>query len=270
MTHLAVSNLAWPDERNAAALEKLASLGVEGVEVAPTRLAGWEDLTPGQLVDYRHQLEAAGLRVSSLQAILFGCADLHLLGDLGSFQRLCEHMRRVTDIAVTLGAGVMVFGSPRNRHRGDMPLDAAWELARERWRTLGDITWEGRVAIGIEPVPAFYGGDFLAHWPDVLRMVQEVGNPGVRVHLDTGCVLLGGGDIADAIAACIQDLAHFHAAQPELGNFDTPTENHADAAAALKANRYARWLAIEMREQGGDPLASVETAVRTVQHIYWS
>ena len=67
---LSVSNLAWPADSDSAALDLLARLGVQGVEVAPTRLAPWESITRPQLADYRHKLGSFGLRASSLQAIL--------------------------------------------------------------------------------------------------------------------------------------------------------------------------------------------------------
>lgn len=268
MIRLSVSNLAWPAEQEDAAFKRLAALGVTGVEVAPTRLAPWPDLTEARLTDYRHRIEASGLSVSSLQAILFGRGDVHLLGDAAAFERLCGHLRQVAAIASTLGAGVLVFGSPRNRLRGEMAADEAWNLARRRFAVLGEICAASGVVLGIEPVPAFYGGDFLTSWTDVLRMVREVKNPGVRVHLDTGCVHLGGDDIAEAIAASEPVLAHFHAAQPDLGDFTDPLANHTKASQALRDAGYDRWIAIEMREQSGDPMHAIEIAIGTVTSIY--
>ncbi len=268
MIRLAVSNLAWPTESDSHAFAALAAMGVHGIEVAPTRLGSWDDLTPLRLESYRRTLEDSGLVVSSLQAILFGTTDLSLLGSPKSFDALLAHMRRVTGIATALGAGVLVFGSPRNRLRGDMPADAAWSLARDRWRELGEVVAAAGVVIGIEPVPPFYGGDFLTRWADVLRMVQETDHPGIRVHLDTGCVALGGDAIQDAVTEAKPWLAHFHAAQPALASFAEPEPNHADAAAALTAAGYDGWIAIEMREQPDDPLGATATAVRAVQAIY--
>jgi sugar phosphate isomerase/epimerase len=265
---LSVSNLAWPTPADDQAFATLADLGVQGIEVAPTRLAAWDGITPARLTSYRARLEDSGLVVSSLQAILFGTAGLSLLGERASFDALLAHMRRVTEIAAALGAGVLVFGSPRNRLRGDMPAVDAWSLAQDRWREMGEVTAAANVVIGIEPVPPFYGGDFLTRWGDVLRMVREVDHPGVRVHLDTGCVALGGDRIEDAVTAAAPWLAHFHAAQPDLASFAEPAANHADAAAALTASNYDGWVAIEMREQPDDPLGATAAAVHTVQALY--
>lgn len=265
---LAVSNLAWPAEQESAAVARLAALGVAGVEVAPTRIADWPALTPGVLAGYRGRLADSGLVVSSLQAILFGCSDLLLLGDDRSFTGLCEHLRRVTDIGAGLGGRVLVFGAPKNRLRGQLPIETAWSLAVDRLRLLGEIAAAVDTVIAIEPVPPFYGGDFLTGWRDVLGVVREIDHAGVRVHLDTGCVALHDDSIGEAVAECAEWLAHFHAAQPELGSFARPLENHAEAAAALRASGYDKWISIEMREQQRDPIGEMATAVQTVQHLY--
>jgi sugar phosphate isomerase/epimerase len=266
---LAVSNLAWPADQEEITLGWMAGHGVQGVEVAPTRVADWTALTAGLVAEYRARLSAAGLVASSLQAILFGRSELHLLGEAASFAGLCDHMRRVVDIAAALGAGVLVFGSPRNRQRGNLTEAEAWLRGRERLPLLGEIAAAAGVAIGIEPVPAFYGNDYLTGWSDVLRMVQEVDHPGIRVHLDNGCVALGGDSIGDAVTQSNGWLAHFQAAQPELGGFDQPIENHHAAAAALRTCGYDQWVAIEMREQSEDPIGAVKTAVNAIRALYW-
>lgn len=248
--------------------DRLARLGVSGVEVAPTRLAAWDALPASLLTGYRARVESAGLVVSSLQAVLFGRPELQLLGEGAAFDGMIEHMRRVADIGATLGARVLVFGSPRNRLRADMEPEIAWARACERFRLLGEVTSAAGIAIGIEPVPAVYGGDFLTSWSDVLRMVRDVGHSGVRVHLDTGCVALGGGSIETAITESQQLLAHFHAAQPQLGDFQDPLPNHETAAAALRAIGYDRWISIEMREQPEDPVRTAEHAIQAVRGLY--
>ncbi len=268
MIRLAVSNLAWPTDCDEDAFQTLARLGVQGIEVAPTRLAPWNELTPARLAAYRARVQDCGLAISSLQAILFGTENLALLGDRARFDALLLHLNRVADIAAALGAGVLVFGSPRNRLRGDRTAQDAWSLARDRWREIGEMAHAAGIVVGIEPVPAFYGGDFLLTWQDVLRMVREVDQAGVRVHLDTGCVALGGGDIAEAVTAARPWLVHFHAAQPGLDNFSEPLPGHAAAAAALRAAHYDGWIAIEMREQPSNPLHAALDAVRSVQSLY--
>lgn len=265
---LAISNLAWPAQQDGAAFNLLASLGVHGVEVAPTKLAPWNELTATHLFEFRSRLASAGLVVSSLQAILYGLDRPQLLGDEPRFQLMRDHLTMVADIAAQLGGRVMVFGSPRNRIRGTTASSDAWRIARDRLRIIAETVATAGAIVGIEPVPAAYGGDFLGSWRDVLKMVREVDHTGIRVHLDTACVMLEGDSIGEAVAATKDWLAHFHAAEPQLVPFNAPIADHAAAAAALKAAHYDKWISIEMREQPEDPLAAVSQAVGTVQRLY--
>ena len=267
---LGVSNLAWPARAEAAALALLAARGVRGVEVAPTRIAPWEELTPARLSGFRVSCAQAGLSVSSLQAIFYLKPEASLLGDAAGFSAMCEHMRVVAGIADALGAGVAVFGAPRSRLRGTLaPLDAIL-LGAERLRRLGELAATGGLVLGIEPVPASYGADFLNHARDVVQIVGLADHPCVRVHLDTACVTLAGDDPAEAIRDAAPLLAHYHVAEPQLGPFAAPLCDHASAGAALDAIDYAGWVVIEMREleAADDGLDAIRVAIDCAQANY--
>ena len=266
---LSVSNLAWGPALQGPALALLARMGVEGVEVAPTRIAGWEAITPALLRQFRADLAAAGLRSSSLQAIFYGCPQAQLLGDAAGFAAMSEHCRRVAAIAAELGSGVAVFGAPRNRARGDQLMADALALAGERLHALGDIVQPAGLVLGMEPVPAHYASDFLMRASEAAALVRAVDHPAIRLHLDTGCVMLGGDSIGAAIVQDAPLLAHMHMAEPDLAGFAAPVADHVGASAALRRIGYAGWLAIEMREVEGRALAEVETAVAFARATYF-
>ena len=269
---LGVSNLAWAPAETPAAQDRLAALGVQGIEAAPTRIAGWDGLTEGALAGYRRQATAAGLLIPSLQALFFGRPGDQLLGDAAAFTAMAEHTRRVAGIAGSLGAGVAVFGAPHNRIRGALPAAEAEGLAAVRLRILGDIAQAAGLALVLEPVPACYGADFLLHAADVRRLVRRCGHPGIHIHLDSACVTLAGDELAGEIDAAAPagggaGLAHYHISEPGLGPFDAPSCPHAAAGDALRRAGYAHWMVIEMREQPGG-LAAVEAAIRLARQAY--
>ncbi len=258
-----MSNLAWGAEDHPQALALLTRLGVDGIEVAPTKIAPWADLSPQRLKSYRSDIEAAGLRVSSLQAIFYGVRGAALLSDPAAFQIMTDHMRQLAEVCAILGAKVAVYGAPNTRLSGDLTPDAAWALATQRLGELGDIAESCGVTIGIEPVPHAYGGKFLTSAFDVIKMVREVSHPSVRLHLDTGCVLLAGDAIDEAIRDGSAWLSHFHIAEPQLGDFSMPRAKHVEAARALRECGYAQWIAIEMRAQ---PIAAIEALSTAVEY----
>ena len=146
---LGMSNLAWAPGETAAALGMLARLGVEGIEAAPTRIADWDRLDAAAARGYRAEVEDAGLRVCSLQAILFGRPDVQLLADAAAFAALAEHMRQVAEVAEALGAGVAVLGAPLIvvlGHEGCGAVQAAVDIVQK------DTSFPGSIGKMVEPI----------------------------------------------------------------------------------------------------------------------
>ncbi|RVT98659.1 sugar phosphate isomerase/epimerase [Rhodovarius crocodyli] len=264
---VSLSNLAWPAEDMVEALGLLRQGGATGVEVAPTRIAPWDELRPEALTAYRHTLQEHGLAPSSLQAIFFGAPEAQLLGDETGFEAMQRHLRKVGVASRALQAPVCVFGAPRNRNRHQLAPERAMELAVQRLGILASLAADEGLLLAMEPVPAAYNSDFLMTWEEVVQLVRAVDHHAVRLHLDTACVTLGGGSIADAIRQGAGLLAHFHAAQPQLTDFGAPLPAHAQAGAALKDIAYAGWVCIEMLQQP-DWRQAIQGALSTVAAAY--
>jgi sugar phosphate isomerase/epimerase len=266
---LAVSNIAWAAEEQDAVLASLPALGVAGVEIAPTVLwPGWDGATPEAARALRDRLAGQGLAVPALQAILFARPDLLVFGDAASRAGLAAHVARVAVLAGVLGAGVMVFGSPRNRLRGELSPEAAMDEAVPVFRALAAACHAAGTALGIEANPPQYGGDFLLRWTEAAELVARVDHPGVVLHLDTACTALAGDDPVAAAVSCAARIGHFHVSAPNLAPVDaTSAIDHPAIAAALRAGGYDGWVSIEMRRTD-TPLASVARAIAHVRACY--
>jgi len=115
---LAISNLAWPAGADGAVASLLQSHGVQGVELALTKV--WpEPLTvpAAEFRAYRDGWQRHGVRVVALQALLFGKPHLTLFGGEQVRRETFEYLAGMIERAGLLGAGVLVFGSPKNRQR---------------------------------------------------------------------------------------------------------------------------------------------------------
>lgn len=267
MDKLAISNIAWTGN-NEKVFEYLASLGVQGIEVAPGKVVGgWDDLDSQAMKEYRQLCDSFGLKVPSFQAFLFGKPDLQLLGDESSFRSLIEHMKYVAELAEVAGAQVLVFGAPKNRLLMDNSCSDANKLAIERLGILAEVCWQHKVSIGLEAVPEIYGGEFITSYTESAALVNEVSHPGLVFHLDTGCTYLNGDSIGKAIVETANLIRHFHISQPQLSDFSNPEEYHEEASKAFSNFSYEYWKCIEMRESG-NVLENIEIAVSYVQDCY--
>ena len=245
MARLAVSNLALP-VIDKEILSILYLKGVRGIEVAPTKISSWEDLTSQHIRRYKSLLRDNGFLIPSFQSILYGKPHLQLLGNYSSFIELCSHVERVSELALEAGADILVFGAPENRLLLGKELSDAYDLAVERFYYLAEITSKFGVMICLESIPSIYKCEFVRSYKEGLRLVQKVGHSNFMMHIDVGCTILAKDDIEAAVIESRDYLKHFHVSQKNLGDFLTPNYSHILASKALSSVEYNGWLSIEM------------------------
>jgi sugar phosphate isomerase/epimerase len=264
---LTISNIAWPAEHDPEVLSLLPQHGVQAVELAPTRI--WPDwqATVEDAAAYREYLQSLGLQCSSLQAIVYAKPDYKVFGTPTEKAALIAHLKYVADLASALGAGPLVFGAPKNRHKGDRTAEAALAEAADLFAEVADYCVQQGVCLCLEPNPTDYNCDFVTHSQQGAALVRAVDSPGFRLHLDAAGMHLAQEEIAPAFASVADILAHVHISEPFLGDFAEPQVDHAAIAQALQAIGWDKWISIEMRATD-HPIDSVKTALSTVQAIY--
>ena len=267
--NLSFSNIAWPAEADDAALAALREEGYAAVEVAPTRL--WSDplqRSAEDAAEVRAAFERSGFTVVALQSLLFNRPDLQVFGDAESRSGLQDALVGMARLGAALGATRLVFGSPGNRRRGDLPMDEAMARAVEVFERPGREAAELGVAFCIEANPTDYGCDFLTSAVESTAFVRAADSPGVRLHLDTACMALAGDDAAERVREGADVLAHVHASAPQLGPVGPGGPVDHDAmATALREHGYAGRVSVEMRAQD-DPVAAVRTSAAFVRSTY--
>lgn len=111
----------------------------------------------------------------------------------------------------------MVFGSPKNRQRGEMSYAEAFDIAKEFFGEIAKVAHENGVVFCIEPNAPQYACDFVTTAREGADLVRAVNHPGLGLHLDTACMTLAGDDIAISIRENADILSHFHVSSPMLG-----------------------------------------------------
>lgn len=265
---LAISNIAWKASEDDAVAEVMRRAGADAVELAPT--VYWKDplaAARSDRVALRDAWAARGLPVAALQSLLFGFPDLNLF-DASTRGAMLDRLRGMLAVAADLGAGPLVFGSPRNRRRGDLTWAAALEVAVPFFRELGDEAARLGVCLCVEPNPPAYGCDFVTTAAEGRELVERVGASGFRLHLDAAGLLLAGDEPAVEMARSVHLLSHVHFSAPQLGPVGPGSAvDYTAVAAALRAAGYGGVVSIEMRPAPGleETLRAVDAAIRTVR-----
>lgn len=244
---LAVSNIAWERHDDPHILKLLKSNNVSGIEIAPTKLwPEWDGASYQKARDYKEKMKTHGFSLPAMQAILFGKPELQVFNG-ESHSSFFEHIKLLADIANGFGCQVLVFGSPKNRKRGTLPYDKAWNLALDFFYKAGEICDSQGCCIGLESNPTEYDCDFITHVMDAKKIVDEVNHPGFKLHLDSAGIHMNGEDIV-SILEQVQDFVHYHISEPMLKPIHSGVVNQKRGLKNLKSMGYKKWVSIEMRQ----------------------
>lgn len=270
---LAVSSIAWTNEEETAIAEKLQELDVKYVEIAPTKL--WDDPTQATLEQARAYVDwwaQYGITVSAFQSMLFARPDLKIFESDENRQEAIMYMSKFLELAGIMGAKKLVFGSPKNRQRGEMSIENANDIAAKFFNELGDIASKNGVVLCLEPNAPQYNCDFITNAAEGRALVERVNNPGFGLHLDAACMALAGDNLGNSIRESKDVLEHFHISSPMLEQVEGRGDvDHVAAATALKDISYDKLISIEMRPgDAGTNVERIEKAIKFAQTTYLS
>lgn len=264
---LAISNIAWSPEQRAEAYALLQRRGIHGLEIAPGLFfSGTADaFAPGaaEAAERLAQIAAAGLRLVSMQSLLFGVQGAALFGDAQAQARFIAGMERAIALAGRFSIPNLVFGSPAQRAVPDgMSQAEARAIAVPLFRALGDLAAEAGTKLGMEFNPAAYGTNFLNTHEEVAAFVAQVDHPNVTIILDVGALHMNAHfEQIEAIAATLAPrISHVHLSEPHLAPSPARPEQAARVMAAMAAAGYDGWYSIEMKAPDGG-LAAVDASL---------
>ncbi len=263
-----ISNIAWQPEDDRLAYERLGELNLPAIEVAPGRI--WQDLASANEDDAQREAEfmsQRGFVLGAFQALLFGKPELLVFGPDGGAACLAwlGHLCRLAGAA---GVQALVFGSPKNRRRGDLTVEQATENGADFFKRLGDLAADHGTIVCLEPNPVAYGCDFMETIDRAAAMVERVDSPGLALNVDMGELILNGADVRRAIQDYIHLAGHFHASEPNLEPFTTHPEAHATAAETLRQCGYEGLVSLEMKTPAGG-WDVVEESLRAMADVYF-
>lgn len=268
---LAVSSIAWTNEEEQAVAAKLQEMGVRYVELAPTKL--WDDPTKATPEEIRKVVEwwrGYGIEIAAIQSMLFSRPDLKLFESEENRQACLSYLKDFVRIAGIMGVRKMVFGSPKNRQKGNLSKEAADAIAIPFFTEIARTAENNNVVFCLEPNAPQYNCDYITTAKEGIDLVRRVGSGGFGLHLDAACMALAGDDLGVSIREGADILEHFHISSPMLEQVEARDDvPHTDAAEALRDSGYEKIVSIEMRPgDAGTNIARVQKAVEFAKQTY--
>lgn len=260
---LAISNLAFPKGADLSTVCKnLKSLGVDGLEIAPSHVGNGIDLSQIASIRLFNSIVANyGMKVSGLQSLFYGHPEMQLF-DRTTWPLMSSHLKTQINLAVELGTQILVFGSPRNRIKGELTQQDANLMAAEFFQLIHLDLISSGVTLAIEPNATKYGADWLTTYRDCVDFSTFCNITFIQAQIDTGSMILSGEDSIAGVRS--NSPAHVHISMPDLAP-PSETTDFSKLSSVLDEIGYKKWVVLEMlssEEFGMGSLSSVEWLVR--------
>ncbi len=265
----AICNETFGDWPLAKACECAASCGYTGLEIAPFTLAPLvTDVSTAARVEIRRTLAAAGLDCIGLHWLLAKTEGFHVThSDAAVRDRTVAYLGDIARLCADLGGRVLVFGSPKQRSLlPRVSLEQATDHLHEVFSRLVPVLESTGTVVALEPLSPVET-DVLTTAAETCRLIERIGSPHVRLHLDVKAMASEPLSIPEIIQASARHLEHFHANDVNLQGPGFGDVDFVPIFKALAAASYPGWVSVEVFDYtpGAERLAreSIETMRRT-------
>jgi sugar phosphate isomerase/epimerase len=265
----AICNETYGDWPFAKACEHAAACGYAGLEIAPFTLAALaSDISPAARADLRRTMQAAGLDCVGLHWLLAKTEGFHVAHpDAAVRERTVAYLGDLARLCADLGGRVLVFGSPKQRSLlPGVSIEQATDHLEEVFSRLVPVLEATGTVVAIEPLSPVET-DVLTTAAETCRLIDRIGSPHVRLHLDVKAMSAETLAIPDIIHSSGRHLEHFHANDVNLQGPGFGDVDFVPIFRALKEIHYTGWVSVEVFDYapGAERLAreSIDSMRRT-------
>jgi sugar phosphate isomerase/epimerase len=265
----AICNETFGDWPFAKACDAAAACGYSGIEIAPFTLAALAtDISPLARGELRRTIARAGLDCVGLHWLLAKTEGFHVAHpDPAVRQRTVDYLAALTQLCHDLGGRVLVFGSPKQRSLmpGVSPEQALDHL-HEVFSRLVPVLETTDTVVALEPLSPLET-DVLTTAAETCRLIERIGSPHVRLHLDVKAMSSEAPPIPEIIHASARHLEHFHANDENLQGPGFGAVDFTPIFTALDEVRYAGWVSVEVFDYAPGPERLARDSIEYMRRI---
>jgi len=269
----AICNETFQDRSLEEGFRFAAECGYTGVEIAPFTVAPLvTDVSASRRAEVRRSAEASGLEVIGVHWLLAKTEGFYMTSPEPEVRRRTgDYFAELARFCADLGGAVMVCGSPQQRNLlPGVGLDQAMDYAAEVFASAVPTLEECQVTLALEPLaPA--ETDFLTTAAGTVELIERIGSPRVRLHLDCKAMWSESTPIPKLIRRHHPWMAHFHANDPNLRGPGMGELDFHPIFQALRDVDYPGWVSVEVfdYEPGPERLAreSIEYMRRVLAEL---
>jgi sugar phosphate isomerase/epimerase len=244
----AICNELFQDWPWGKALEVTRQLGYTGWEIAPFTLAtGPDEISPQRRQEMAAEISRSGVEVVGLHWLLAKTEGYHLTTDDRSVRlKTADYLGKLACLCRDLGGSLMVLGSPLQRNfPPQMTHTQASANARDVLEQALPQLEAKQVQIALEPLGPVEG-NFWNHASQAVEVIEQIGSPWIKLHLDVKAMSTEGQPIEEVIRQNGKHMIHFHANDPNRLGPGMGDVDFRPIFKALDDVLYRGWVSVEV------------------------
>jgi len=204
---LAVSDTGFEDIEDV--VHELYISGIPYLEIVPTKIKPFSELTIFDLIEYKSKLNHHNLAPYSLLS-LFYTLDIP---DVSHVTSIVNHLTKLDTYMVELNCDLMVFGSPTMRKKID-----GWEgYIHDIFSQVDKVLSISGKYLIIEPVAKTYGAEFFTTIDEIVTHLKKAKYTNIFTMIDTHNLFLENQDPIEKYLEYQEYIKHIHVAEIGLG-----------------------------------------------------
>jgi sugar phosphate isomerase/epimerase len=242
----------------------ISSLGYQGLEIAPFTLAGRiTDVPAERRRELRRQAADCGVELIGLHWLLARTTGLMLTAAEESVRQATgDYLAELARACAELGGDILVFGSPAQRRiPAGATREQATEWAVDTYRRCARAIEDAGVKLCVEPLSP-PEADFINTAAEGEEIIDRVGSPAFRLHLDVKAMSTEALPTPEVIRAHTRHLYHFHANDPNRRGPGFGETDFVPIFGALKDVGYSGWVSVEVFDYSPDPQTIARESLR--------
>jgi len=238
-------------------LEELARIGFDGAELClESADMRPENFTQARADEIRELMSKLGLEIASV--------SYH--ADVESLSERRANTFRSVEMAGWLGTDILIINGERTE---DGKKQEQWRDTVERLKDLTASAEKKGVNIAVEPEPLLVISDI----DDMIRMIDEVASPNLKVNLDVGHAYITDPDLPDSIRQLGGAIVHAHLEdiKDKIHNHLELGEGDIDFAAMMEAFEdigYGGYYVVDLFRLGDDPSGVATRTLATLKEHF--
>ena len=207
---LAVSDLGFNGIETVA--ESLQHLGIEYIEMVPTKIKPYSAMRVEDIKMYRDILSDYHLKPYSFLSLFYG-TDVK---DIGEVDKIIDHFKTLISYAQAIDVKKLVFGSPVLRKK--IP---GWETHLQNiFVKLDNVLKDTGISVIIEPVSANHRSEFWHTVKEVAEFIKSNKLKHIFTMIDTNNSITEGEDPALIYLQYQRVIKHIHITEPGFGKLE--------------------------------------------------